>query len=395
MKPIRQKQIKLFQKPQLIKKLYLVDHSIDFNSHNYLKRKSKNVFIMSILCASVIMFSISAFCDENVVRNLPTIAFHAGVKNSARNLTDMIAALSISLAAAIIYFYNFSEQCNESMINSNKNLQFQFFRILKGQLSPRSGFLDRSDYLEIVSKAKRLLNLCYLTKWEIILATTLGSAISLTALPNYERGPLFRILVFLVISIPTFLTCNVILYPMAHIYATALSFSIRSSKLKNLAVYVSNSGLSGHNLEFLINHVIQSHNILCKHIAGCNKFWKIYYFFVLICEIPASLFCLHCILFGDLFWFQQPVYVGGFFATLGYVFFVGKILAKLSADVHSIRKAVYRMLLFNKQQIPFKLWVKAMSCLERMSCPNRKIGFSCLTIFTMTYASFAKVSVKN
>lgn len=370
----------IFPTTSFIEKLYLIDHVIE---SDVIRRKFKqkiNVVIMVLVTLNVAVFVTSAFNNDETVKNWPAIVYHVGVTKTARKYTDMICALSFFLIVPTMYLYNFVDIDNKSLI---------FFRILKGQFSPKTWSLDASEFRHLVSKTRKFFNFLNLIIFESTLAFAFAAAVSLTALPHYDQSAIFRLGVFFFFMAPCYVACKIYYYPLGHIYATAISFSIRTRKIAMLAtVAASMKNVSCH----VIHHVLRKHDKVCQQIAVCAIFWKTYYFVVLICAIPANLFSLHCFFFGNVFWYQKVAYFGSFLSHGFYIFLVGTNLARVSYDVHSTRKAIYSMTRSHLCRMNTRLWLKAMACLERMAS-NRKIGFTCLTIFTVTYATFAKVCI--
>lgn len=69
------------------------------------------------------------------------------------------------------------------------------------------------------------------------------------------------------------------------------------------------------------------------------------------------------------------------------------LFAKISHQLHATRKQILSLILQNGRKISIQF--KILDCLERMSMPTRKVGFTCLTVYTVTYLSMFKVRRLN
>lgn len=77
---------------------------------------------------------------------------------------------------------------------------------------------------------------------------------------------------------------------------------------------------------------------------------------------------------------------------LFYVFAIGLMFADIACSLQRTRKHLFKVLNCNFAKIQFKDWLKMMSCLERVSSHGKKVGLTCLSLFTVTYTSVLQVT---
>lgn len=320
--------------------------------------------IMSFNAASYLFSSLNS--DEVVSRSFPASTRHFLATGYTRKLTDF----GIFLINAFIVAILLPKQQNLVSSHPWSDLNARQFQTIQ----------IRND--------SNKNHVC-----KIIWFTAIGTVLSVTSYPLLiliKSKSIGFILLVLFYKCTTAILATAEALPfVARIYLISFYFRIRIKKLKALLHF----NLITCNKSSLKNILI-AHNTLCKDIATFSKKWKVFYFLALFSMIPISLIMLHSLLFGDLPYSLIFPAIMAFLISSGFVFVISYLLAQVSYRIHCLKKTFFKII-FNvsiKKVLKAREWLKFMSTLERMSTPNRKIGFTCLTIFTVTYAALMKVS---
>lgn len=362
-------------------KLFLVDHIL--SNDKWLRRriKARKIIAIIFMLSMGSIYCVSTLLKDDQVQNWPLISYYAHLRGMVRRMTDAIMCLFCYFQVLVLYFYNFYVEKHSSILG--------FFRMLKGELLGKSG-MDSMELKKLQKHCRKILELSKIVSYAGCFTVTFAGACSLTILPQPNTSASFLCLVFVLFAACIYEMWTTIVYPLAHLYLTFQFFKIRINKLEAI-IQISGKSL----LRKIFRTILPCHDHICKTIVEFSNFWKIYYFLALVTLIPATLFCLHNALFGDVIWFQTAAFVAAFFGGAGYIFILGLMFSQLSYEIHNTRKCLYYFIFNNNRKIPLRVWLKGINTLERMSSKSRKIGFTCLTIFTVNYRTFLKVSCIN
>lgn len=362
-------------------KILLVDHLLEERKN---LKKVENLFVILFMSLNAAMYAVSAFnSDEFVSKFIPSAPFHIGIHGYTRKITDIACMLGILLALSNLINYNYTP---------NKS-GFKLFRALKGKTSSSTIGLNPRLFQKLQNRAKDVVKLCQLA--EFITNCVFTIALTLTfafVLNKTKQSWSFLLLTFGFALTISSLCWHFLLPPLVHLYVTSHYLLLRIQNLKKTLEFFL--FIETEIKQKLVSTLLAKHDLVCKDIAKYGKFWKVFYFFVLLFMVPYNLLLLHALLFGDISGIFIPCYLAVFLTSAVYIFIIGMYFAKLSHQVHATRKNVYKILQKCIRNQRLSQWSKLMSCVERLSNPKRPVGFTCLTIFTVTYASFFKVIKK-
>lgn len=391
----------------------LLDPVLSQDPRKLIRHKLKNSLNISFLAFTIILYFSSSFSTDDYVQSyLPTICHRILIRGYDRRLTEFSISLIMSFALIIRVIYH-----------STKPESFDLFRFLQQNTANNEELWNRlklsHDQLEKLKKKARIF--VKLFKWSLFaieIGANLTTLMSLFVVWNDPKeSKSLVILSLVIISVAQFANWQIILAPLCHMAVISAYLSIRIQNLQAflemVEFWIPNSTEAGTQNQDLdgpqknrivpknrtgriILYVAARHDAICRQIDFYHVRWTHFYFFALLFMIPFNLFMLHTLLFSsDILWFHVGGYSGGVFSSALYIFYIGKSFAKHCFRLYRTRPAIYRMVRVNSNRIPLNNWIKAMSTLERLAAKERKIGFTCLKIFTVTYGTFFKVCARN
>lgn len=348
-----------------------------------MKKVYRNALLLSIWVPVAILYLTSALSNDQFVScRLPTIGHLIGLRGFVRRQLDISVIFILSHPTWTAIFYD-----------SKKQTGLPLFSAISGESSPGTAGLKYKDVVAIATLYQKLKRINFFGKVLGILA----SSLSIVA-PGFLNGQAFErngFYLFLTLAIAIIIAAlffSFILNPVFNIFTISKYFLIRIKKIRILCDFIIfyRKGIG-------IKKLIASHNSVCADIALYNRAWKEFYFLALIFSLPYSLLMLHPILFGNLHFTIYSGYVVVYGVTALYIFFTGFVMARVSHHLHDTRKRIHRVLLQTRRMPAgslnaFCTWLDVINCLERMSSPNRKVGFTCLTLFTIAYPQMVKVN---
>lgn len=327
---------------------------------------SKNSLVLVIIGINVLTFLFSVIeSDYFVGHYLPASTLHFMLSGFTRKILDFSAFLANLFVFAILIFSQ-----KELLSNSNQQLN-------KGLNPLQLRRLQRRN--QLFKNVFRHVNTLLIS----------GSIICVTLLIKLlSRKPLlFSIAIEFCFSSTAVFGLPPALALLHQIFAISFYFNLRIKRLKALLnlILLSRKKIS-------IKKLLIDHNHLCRDIARFSKLVKVFYFLALFTMIPISLLMLHSILFGGLPYFLMFPVFAAFLISNAFVFVISYLLAKVSYRVH-FQKRAFLKIFIRTLNMRFRDWVKFTTALEWMSYSNRKIGFNCLSIFTVTYSTLMKVVI--
>lgn len=329
-------------------------------------------FALILLSFAVFYLSAAISDDEFAGRYTPTLFYHLSIRGFSRKISDFASfcAFCFCLVIQLLYF--------KTSLDTNA---FKLFKSLKNGIVPDGIKVRQAKVLQ--KKLFVVIKLCLVLRNLAIFV--LGSSILLSLKSRYSFLSLILSLLIIAIIRPLY---ALLLPPIAQIYVTSLYFSYR---IQNFRLFLKFRTVLKNLNPQQFKQILIRHNRICEEIANYNSFWKNFYFAALVSMTPINLFMLHGFLFEvnlQIFLFLALIVallISGF-----YVFFVGFCFALISYKVHKTKPQL-NSLIYKTNYISFRTWLNLMNCVERMSCRDKKIGFTCLTLFTVTSASLFKV----
>lgn len=365
-------------------KLYMIDHVFDDDDLAKKKVRLQTLVAISFLSVVVVFYGICGFSPTSRVHHFPTSIYHAGITDPARYFSDIIVALLFLFAIKIRITYCY---------NVNKEQQaLALFRALKEQMSAKSICLTEEELIRIKAKFEKTIRLCVIVKLVTQFTMIFSSAISVFMFGSTQTVP-FLLLTWVIFVASTGILWETVIYPLGHLYIVSYYFETRINKLAFLANYMLSARRSQRFPFHLLNIYLRRHNRICADILKYATFWRSIYFFTLILVVPSNLFLVHCIFFGGLKWTHISAYISTAILTAVYIFAIGKFFASINYRIEQTKQPLLKLARIAVEHQRFRLWVKTMACLERMISPYMQVGFTCLTIFTVTYKTFFIVCI--
>lgn len=344
----------------------------------------KKFAIVLFLFSSANLYLISALADDHFVgNNLPTIIYHLTIRGNSRRMTDFSVSLQTYLVISIILLF---------IGYDHNNSGFEIINALEGRISATAIQLNSYRFDQLQMKSRKAFQLCQtFVTLSAICACFCGAVIpSFIIFPASDKPIWLLVLIQLIACLIIIFGLKFISPPIAHLYTTVYYFGLRIKQLEALLHFLSIMQVSKTGNQ-TIRKLFHSHNSLCNDIARHSQFWKVFYFLSLVFTLPANICFLHPLLFGNLPYFIIGGYIVGFIVGAVYLFIIGFRFAQISYRVHKLKVPYLKVMITNFNKVSFTKRIKFLTCLERMSSSNRKIGFTCLTIFTVTYSSLFKV----
>lgn len=363
-----------------VKRVYIIDHAIEQEEINYKTVKKKDLVIIIGSLFSGLLYMISGFCSDHTVRYLPVITHYCGLTKTVRFLTDFLIALAHLFCSVTYHSYYFSKN----------HKAFLLFKVLKGKIRPHKIGISFSDLKHLQTKCTKAMRFCVIIKW----ITQISMLVS-TALAAVFLGPkptsLYGLVAWVTFNTPTMVNLRLMIYLTGHLYITSHYFIKRINNLKATIMLTQHIIKSTKIPVLRVKKILCRHNEICNDIAAYNKFWRKLYFLTVAFLTPYNMLLLFCILFGNIHWMLLSAYVTTFINSWFYIFVVGVLFAKICCYVQQTHNLILKLTKLSSLNGNLVLWLNALSCCERMASPIRKIGFTCATIFTVTYATFFRV----
>lgn len=332
--------------------------------------------IIGFLVLNASLYCLSALSDDDFVgKYLPTILYHLTIRGFTRKILDFTAFMTIFLSLASYLLFR------------NRPPLSIFNDLSKGEITGLR--LNRKLFAKLCKMYGKVMKL----NRKLIAVSIFGGLLTATIIPAFYIFPFsnnsFGYLVFVqVLFIPlTFLVLDLVLTPSAYLYMTVFYLRLLIQQQKVMLKYSLLMRRAGNGA---IKELLQSHGCLCKDIACHNKTWNRFYFFALFTMLPSSLFSFHSIFFGEVPHFILfGLFVAAFIST-AYVFVVSTWLASVSCKFHQLKNSFFKLLVCKGGKMSIRLSINVLNCYESLAS-KKKIGFTCLSLFTVTYSALFKV----
>lgn len=355
--------------------------------HSWYFESSKNVIQLFFLALCSAVHFISSLCDDEFVfEYLPSIVYPLGLRGFSRKITEFAICLANAFCIAVILLF--------SSPKTKRDITWQLDPLMNIEFVNSFSKL-KLDTIQLKKLKARIVSVKKLAKISVILGTasvTFSSTVIpvLFIFPNYPKPIWFQFFVIASISPVSLIAINLFINQIAAIYTAIYYFRLRIKKVDNFLKLMK--AFRKLNKQIL-SRFLTMHSSVCKDIVFSNQIWKIFYFCSLIFLLPSNLFFLHTMLFGNMPYFVFIGTTAAIIITAVYIFAISFWLADVSFSVHKLRIKTYYLLVNNNQNLSLRSWIKLITCFERMSVKNKKIGFTCLSIFTITYTSVFKVLI--
>lgn len=363
------------------RKVLLIDYFLENDCHKP-ACKWHYAILIKYLSFNAILYLLSAASDDRFVdRYIPTILISIGVRGPTRRLSDLTVAFILLFVIATLINYN---------LRANKD-GFQLFKALKKIQPPQSVSLTRRQLKQLRKQTEFAVSLCRWSEPLIILSVLVATLILpvMVIFPASTKATWYLVVVELLFWPMATVIVHYFLPPVVHLFITTNYFLMRINKLNTLFVLAD---LLDSVKPTTFDRVVLTHNAICKDIVRYSQFWKIYYFFALIFMIPSNLFVLHTLVYEHLPPFLNMAYFAAFVMTALYIFLIGTCFARIAYGIVKTRKQLNQLISKQMFKSSFRNWIKLMNCVERVSNDRYQIGFTCLTIFTVTYETLFHVS---
>lgn len=344
------------------------------------------------LAIMAILYFTSALLDDEIVKSyIPTVPYRCMIRGYSRKIAEIGVSLLVVFSMSILIFYRFN--------NNTRGLKI--FKSIKSLMPFADCCLNCSQFEKLRRITSRVLKFSSQLEMVVQVSVLFNILMPTLVLPQESLWQYLLLSIGQLMSCPMALLHNYyIMTPLTHLYIINTYFKIRIRKLilmTKIIIDFRKQLIVRSNLRIsfakLLKRLLESHNSVCYDIAVYSDFWKVFYFLALLFMIPNNLFFLHVTLFGN-----QPLLLkGGFFVIFlmgfGYIFIVGLMFANASYHIERTRIHLGKLLLLHQQLMSFRQWIQLMNCIDRVSTKTRPVGFTCLTIFTVTNASVFKVAV--
>ena len=232
----------------------------------------------------------------------------------------------------------------------------------------------------------------------MVLFCHLGVTITATwILISYQYYTFNQFILSLLFAMPLlfsiYTVCADTLSTNTFLYLIIYFLSIKTDKLKEKLINLSNSGFNSNDILKNTEQLVTEHNAICKQIMIYNKFWSKYLLYLLMTFIPVNLLMLNQMLFKNLNIYLY--YYFGFLVIVTWIiiFFLSYCLSTITKKIHTTGKILYKLQFCAERTNLYdsKTKIKLLIAIERMITPNIRVGFSVGPLFVMTYAMLMRV----
>ena len=178
----------------------------------------------------------------------------------------------------------------------------------------------------------------------------------------------------------------------AYFYIICYYFRLRTNLLNDrIFTITDNFPINTKKISNILNDIFSEHHIICKQIKLFNKFWKYFYFYMILTLIPINLICVLSVFLTKPEFFPFLTYIIGLFSTYIFIFFISFCASMVSKSIHLSHNLLNQIQSHIKHNNRLK--VKLMSFIEKLLSNRLIYGLSVGPMFTMTFNKLCFVSL--